>query len=67
MKDILKRKDGVDLIVSGEYGDPFQDYSLELFDPDNEDGITHEIPCKGKKEAESLFNRICVNGMPIHS
>ena len=65
MKDIIKRKNGVDLIESGEYGDPFLCYSIELFDPDIEEARVYEIPCKSKEEAESLFNRILNNSLPI--
>ena len=58
MKNILERRDGVDLIESGEWGDPMLDYSVEIFDPDNEESVAHEICCKSKAEAEGLFARV---------
>ena len=58
MRNLLDRVDGTDLVESGEWGQPWKEYSIEIFDPDNEESLAHIIPCKDKEEAQDIFKRI---------
>lgn len=65
MFDILERKSGVDLIERGEYGDPIQYYSIEIFNPNDEDDTTYQINCRSKADAQQLFNLITCNTIAV--
>lgn len=51
---LLDRHDGVD-IIEEQHTDGNKSYTIELFDPNDEDATTYEILCTSKEQAEQLF------------
>ena len=64
MMNLLERSNGIDLIERGEYGDPFLSYSVEIFNPDNENDTTYEISFGSYEKAKIMFKQL--SNLPIH-